>query len=51
MVNQKIISKGGKRFEVSLEYYIKTNFWLFHYDVIKWKYFPRYWPFVRGIRR
>ena len=22
-----------------------------HYDVIKWKYFPRYWPFVRGIHR
>ena len=20
-----------------------------HDDVIKWKYFPRYWPFVRGI--
>ena len=20
-------------------------------DVIKWKYFPRYWPFVRGIQR
>ena len=24
--------------------------WL-HDDVIKWKHFPRYWPFVRGIRR
>ena len=22
-----------------------------HNDVIKWKYFPRYWPFVRGIHR
>ena len=22
-----------------------------HYDVIKRKYFPRYWPFVRGIYR
>ena len=22
---------------------------LCHYDVIKWKHFPRYWPFVRGI--
>ena len=20
-----------------------------HDDIIKWKYFPRYWPFVRGI--
>ena len=24
--------------------------WL-HDDVIKWKYFPRYWPFVRGIHQ
>ena len=22
-----------------------------HYDVSKWKHFPRYWPFVRGIHR
>ena len=25
--------------------------WSFHDDVIKWKHFPRYWPFVRGIHR
>ena len=24
---------------------------LIHYDVIKWKHFPCYWPFVRGIHR
>ena len=24
---------------------------LFHDDVIKWKRFPRYWPFVREIHR
>ena len=23
----------------------------FHDDVIKWKHFPRHWPFVRGIHR
>ena len=23
----------------------------FHDDVIKWKHFPRYWPYVRGIHR
>ena len=23
----------------------------FHDDVIKWKHFPHYWPFVRGIHR
>ena len=22
-----------------------------HDDVLKWKHFPRYWPFVRGIHR
>ena len=26
-------------------------FFLWHNDVIKWKHFPRYWPFVWGIRR
>ena len=25
--------------------------WSFHDDVIKWKHFPRYWLFVRGIHR
>ena len=25
--------------------------WFYHDDVIKWKHFPRYWPFVRGIHR
>ena len=29
-----------------LGYYTET-----HDDVIKWKHFPRYWPFVRGIHR
>ena len=24
---------------------------MFHDAVIKWKHFPRYWPFVRGIHR
>ena len=23
----------------------------YHNDVIKWKHFPRYWPFIRGIHR
>ena len=23
----------------------------YHHDVIKWKYFPRYWPFMRGMHR
>ena len=30
-----------------------TDGWTQHYhdDVIKWKHFPRHWPFVRGIHR
>ena len=31
-------------------WYIK-RLYLHHDDVIKWKYFPRNWPFVRGIHR
>ena len=31
------------------EYYF--NFWCLHDDVMKWKHFPRYWPFVRWIHR
>ena len=29
----------------------KTSNWNLHDDVIKWKHFPRYWPFVRRIHR
>ena len=30
----------------------KTNWqYPYHDDVVKWKHFPRYWPFVRGIHR
>ena len=33
--------------------YIRPSYPLisFHDDAIKWKHFPRYWPFVRGIHR
>ena len=30
---------------------LKDFVWLRHDDVIKWKHFTRYWPFVRGIHR
>ena len=30
---------------------IMMTSWHGHDDVIKWKHFPRYWPFVRGIHR
>ena len=31
--------------------YVCTMLFFMHDDVIKWKHFPRYWPFVRGIHR
>ena len=31
--------------------YAISSYWSFHDDVIKWKYFPRNWPFVRWIPR
>ena len=29
----------------------RRNVWVVHNDVIKWKHFPRNWPFVWGIHR
>ena len=34
-----------------LHIYSSQNLLFLHDDVIKWKHFPRYWPFVRGIPR
>ena len=31
--------------------FLLLNFTMIHNDDIKWKRFPRYWPFVRGIHR
>ena len=30
---------------------LSPHLFMVHNDVIKWKHFPRYWPFVRGIHR
>ena len=32
-------------------YILWTQMWCLLDDVIKWKHFPCYWPFVRGIHR
>ena len=44
-----ITSHQGHHAEISwcISYRRSTS----HDDVIKWKHFPRYWPFVRGIHR
>ena len=37
---------------LKLLWYILGSFWGYrHDDVIKWKHFPRCWPFVRGFHR
>ena len=36
---------------VLLEIKLTTYYYYYTDDVIKWKHFPRYWPFVRGIHR
>ena len=40
-VNERIVSWGGAWFPILS----------WHDDVIKWKHFPRYWRFVRGIHQ
>ena len=40
--------KGKSRTETRATW---SSLCLHHDDVIKWKHFPRYWPFVRGIHR
>ena len=32
-------------------FYFQLRLLHIHDDIIKWKHFPRYWPFVRGIHR
>ena len=41
ITNRKKIS-GSMNIKINNQY---------HYDVIKWKHFPRYWTFVRGIHQ
>ena len=56
------IGRGGQQIEESVENLVNTDYliqcarlpccgciFVLHDDVIKWKHFPRYWSFVRGI--
>ena len=49
-LNRKITSEYLATSEVNLK---ELDKWTVRNDddVVKWKYFPRYWPFVRGIHR
>ena len=45
-----VMRKEFRKHEINLTDTMYT-WWVSHDDVIKWKHFPRYWPFVRGIHR
>ena len=32
-------------------HHLQGDWWVPHDDVIKWKHFPHYWPYVQGIHR
>ena len=51
---RKVMSRKGTYTSSSqwdLSNFLKLPVHRNHDDVIKWKHFPRYWPFVRGIHR
>ena len=48
----RVITRTGiavKNYITTLD--IRVHQWTTHDDVIKWKHFPRYWPFVLGLHR
>ena len=55
--NAKVMQYTITYFQLIIAEYNQTaknyffNKMLVHDDVIKWKHFPRNWPFVRGIHR
>ena len=52
MCHNELISKSSIKSHTILIYTFQNHEWSpKHDDVIKWKHFPRYWPFARGIHR
>ena len=47
VLNKKLFHPGGHHWD----HYLGLSLSEVHDDLIKWKHFPRYWPFVRGIHR
>ena len=41
--------KTGSVSDTNVSRFISHIIWRWHDDVIKWRHFPRHWPFVRGI--
>ena len=48
--SQSFIYPGSSKFTIRWAVYPDPA-WISHDDVTKWKHFPCYWPFVRGIHR
>ena len=53
LVNNSLFFENYPQEHRDMQHAVYTHISLsfFHDDVIQWKYFPRYWPFVRGIHR
>ena len=55
LVNKTSLTKQYWRFQIRSAFVvilpITSNVSSLHDDVMKWKHFPRYWPFVWGIHR
>ena len=48
---EQVITIHGLLWDAIIILVLKIVFYVLHDDVIKWKHFPRYWPFVRGTHR
>ena len=46
-----LASVGSIYNDIKFELWKATQYMSAHEDIIKWKHFTRYWPFVRGIHR
>ena len=47
---QWMLTQWGLNMQICV-WFVIIAYSTLHDDVIKWKHFPRYWPFVRGIHR
>ena len=48
----KIVQRKAQRHvAVVITWCVTRSFCIIHDDIIKWKHFPRHWPFVRVIHR
>ena len=48
LLSRKFVQKCHLK---NVSHFVQASFEWIHDDVIKWKHFPLYWPFVRGIHQ